>query len=212
MHAWPLGCFCLNSFQYTIISYSRVAKWCFRGEACFRVWQAFYCWLCYLDMSWTQIHRVLSWHPWWIFVTIKTKWPPLEIHLLFKTPPWFWLWGVIIIIILYYRLAEHKQVHVSCPIHSKYTLSTRVGIQLLTSQWLRCAVHIQQPSPTRTNSWGVHYTWSQATALIKALSDLLSLHTNLNTVEPHLTVTSLVRKPPNYSHPGSLPNCIPQCK
>ena len=32
------------------------------------------------------------------------------------------------------------------------------------------------------------------------------------TVEPHLTVTSLVRKPPHYSHPGSVPNCIPQCK
>ena len=33
-----------------------------------------------------------------------------------------------------------------------------------------------------------------------------------HTVEPHLTVTSLVRKPPNYSHPGSVPNCIPQLK
>ena len=32
------------------------------------------------------------------------------------------------------------------------------------------------------------------------------------TVEPHLTVTSLVRKPPHYSHPGSVPSCIPQCK
>ena len=31
-------------------------------------------------------------------------------------------------------------------------------------------------------------------------------------MEPHLTVTSLVRKPPNYSHPGSVPNYIPQCK
>ena len=31
------------------------------------------------------------------------------------------------------------------------------------------------------------------------------------TVEHHLTVTSLVRKNPNYSHPGSVPNCIPQC-
>ena len=35
---------------------------------------------------------------------------------------------------------------------------------------------------------------------------------HLSTVEPHLTVTSLVRKPPNYSHPGSVPNYIPQCK
>ena len=32
------------------------------------------------------------------------------------------------------------------------------------------------------------------------------------TVEPHLTVTSLVRKPPNYSHPGSVPNYIPPYK
>ena len=31
-------------------------------------------------------------------------------------------------------------------------------------------------------------------------------------VEPHLTVTSLVRKPPHYSHRGSVPNRIPQCK
>ena len=31
-------------------------------------------------------------------------------------------------------------------------------------------------------------------------------------VEPHLTVTSLVRKPPDYSHPGPVPSCIPQCK
>ena len=38
------------------------------------------------------------------------------------------------------------------------------------------------------------------------------LRTLLNTVEPHLTVTSLVRKPPHYSHRGSVPNCIPQCK
>ena len=35
---------------------------------------------------------------------------------------------------------------------------------------------------------------------------------NVITVEPHLTVTSLVRKPPHYSHRGSVPNCIPQCK
>ena len=34
----------------------------------------------------------------------------------------------------------------------------------------------------------------------------------INTVDPHLTVTSLVRKPPDYSHPGSVPNYIPQCK
>ena len=31
----------------------------------------------------------------------------------------------------------------------------------------------------------------------------------VSTVEPHLTVTSVVRKPPNYSHPGSVPNYIP---
>ena len=33
-----------------------------------------------------------------------------------------------------------------------------------------------------------------------------------STVEPHLTVTSLVRKPPHYSHPGSVPICILRCK
>ena len=32
------------------------------------------------------------------------------------------------------------------------------------------------------------------------------------TVETHLTVTSLVRKPPHYSHPGSVPNGLPQWK
>ena len=33
-----------------------------------------------------------------------------------------------------------------------------------------------------------------------------------NTVEPRLTVTSLVRSPHNYGHPGSVPICILQCK
>ena len=33
-----------------------------------------------------------------------------------------------------------------------------------------------------------------------------------STVEPHLTVTSLVRSPHHYGHPCSVPNCIPQCK
>ena len=32
------------------------------------------------------------------------------------------------------------------------------------------------------------------------------------TVEPHLTVTSLVRKPPHYRCSGSVPNCFHQCK
>ena len=78
------------------------AKWGFRGEACFRVRQAFYCWLCYL--SWTQIRRVPPWHSWGLFFTAKTKWPPLEINLLLKTPPWFWLWGVIWVKLLPYVL------------------------------------------------------------------------------------------------------------
>ena len=61
---------------------------------------------------------------------------------------------IIIIIILYYRLAEHINRYMSVVqyIVGLSTLSTRVGIQLLTSQWLRCAVHIQQSSPVRTNS------------------------------------------------------------
>ena len=32
------------------------------------------------------------------------------------------------------------------------------------------------------------------------------------TVEPRLTVTSLVRSPHHYGHPCSVPYCIPQCK
>ena len=59
---------------------------------------------------------------------------------------------IIIIIILYYRLAEHINRYMSVVQYIVSALSTRVGIQLLTSQWLRCAVHIQQPSPMRTNS------------------------------------------------------------
>ena len=65
---------------------------------------------------------------------------------------------IIIITILYYRLAEHINRYMSVVQYIVSTLSTRVGIQLLTSQWLRCAMHIQQPSPMRTNSRGVHYT------------------------------------------------------
>ena len=34
----------------------------------------------------------------------------------------------------------------------------------------------------------------------------------LTTVEPHLTVTSLVRSPHHCSHPCSVPYCILQCK
>ena len=59
---------------------------------------------------------------------------------------------IIIIIILYYRLAEHINRYMSVVQYIVSTLSTRVCIQLLTSQWLRCAMHIQQPSPMRTNS------------------------------------------------------------
>ena len=31
-------------------------------------------------------------------------------------------------------------------------------------------------------------------------------------MEPRLTVTSLVKSPHHYGHPGSVPYCIPQCK
>ena len=37
---------------------------------------------------------------------------------------------------------------------------------------------------------------------------IVSAERFINTVEPHLTATSLVRKPPHYSHRGSVPNCI----
>ena len=34
---------------------------------------------------------------------------------------------------------------------------------------------------------------------------------NTCTVEPRLTVTSLIRSPHHYGHSCSVPNCIPQC-
>ena len=40
----------------------------------------------------------------------------------------------------------------------------------------------------------------------------VSWHSHYCTVEPRLTVTSLVRSPHHYGHPGSVPNCIPQCR
>ena len=33
-----------------------------------------------------------------------------------------------------------------------------------------------------------------------------------NTVQPHLTVTSLLKSRHHYGHPCSVPNCTPQCK
>ena len=39
----------------------------------------------------------------------------------------------------------------------------------------------------------------------------LSKQHDVYSVEPLLMVTSLVRKPPHYSHRYSVPNCIPHC-
>ena len=41
---------------------------------------------------------------------------------------------------------------------------------------------------------------------------LRSCASSLCTVEPHLTVTSLVKPPHHYGHLCSVPNCIPPCK
>ena len=55
----------------------------------------------------------------------------------------------------------------------------------------------------------VHRMFTQFTILC---FNVRAQENNICTVEPCLTVTSLVRKPPHYSHRGSVPNCIQQCK
>ena len=78
-------------------------------------------------------------------------------------------------------------------------LSTKYIYHVLQNSILSIVVLLQVPV-YNFNLDGLNY------GMLALLGMLLS------SVEPHLTVTSLVRKPPHYSHPGSVPNCIPQCK
>ena len=97
----------------------------------------------------------------------------------------------------------------------KFNNLNLAALLLCNSSWpdLQCVIMRRKSCPAqnkkKTLEWKPRACQDQS---ITSSYKTKHQHTYHTTVVPHLTVTSLVRKPPNYSHPGSVPNYIPQCK